>query len=144
MNTNWKTSSLLGKGFTDRMNEVVLEVGKDRWTRQELIDQLHCANFRAAHMLSEGLRLFQPRSVKELMNRITIYDLMSVEGIGVTAGYVWMCLLEAMGINPLTWLQRGQKKEDHALSLTAYKLRTQKYHEQEIVSAKVTPIRKRA
>lgn len=140
----WRSQKLLGKPFADQMHQIVLEIGEDVWTRQELVEHLRCGHFRAAQILSVAVREFQPKNLRELMQRINIYDLFALKGVGVTTAYVWLCALDARGSDPVRWLQTEPKEQ--RITLPTYKLRTVKYaeEEEEKQRAKVTPLRKRA
>jgi hypothetical protein len=148
----WRQQKLLGKGVADKMHQIVLEIGEDVWTRQELIEQLRCGHFRAAMILSEAVRELQPKNLRELMARVTIYDLFELRGVGTYCGFVWLCALEAAGVNPLGWL-RASDPEETGITLPSYKLRTIKAAEEREFDQqlrekqqreKVTPMRKRA
>ncbi|MBI3952514.1 MAG: hypothetical protein HY336_00995 [Candidatus Doudnabacteria bacterium] len=107
MSRKWERK--VGKAFLDRLDEVILEIGKDTFTRRQLIDDLHCGNMSAAANLDWVLKRFEPRSIKELAARVDIEDLFSIKGVGEATVYVWMCAVEHAGRNPEEWLDREVK-----------------------------------
>ncbi len=94
----------LGKTFLDKFSEIVLAVGRDMFTRREMIEKLGCANFTAAKRLTWALDRFRPKSVREVAGRITLNDLWAVDGVGITTVYVWTSVLEYSGIDSVNWI----------------------------------------
>jgi hypothetical protein len=99
----------VGKTFLGRLDEVVLRIGKTRFTRREIIEKLRCGNMVAAARLSWALERLKPVSARELSNRIDIEDLLTIKGVGVATIYVWMCVLDSLGKDPEDWLDREAK-----------------------------------
>lgn len=119
----WNNQRLLGKGFVDRQHEVVLRIGKTGWTRQEMVDRLHCGNFNAARRLSRAAEQLQVHSAQEMATKVSLEDLFRVRDVGVTTVYVWLCILETLNKNPLQWLDRTT---DEIVTLTTEKNRIKK------------------
>ena len=107
MGREWK--GRMGSSFTSHQDEIILHIGRDTFSRQQMIDDLHCGNFPAAARLNVALRGYHPASIKELARRIKIDNLFGVKGVGVTTAYVWLCALESAEIDPLKWLGKGPK-----------------------------------
>lgn len=104
MRTGFRSQEVLGKSLIDHQQKVVLEIGSDRWTRQEMIDLLHCGNFVAASNLTRAMKGFGVRSVKDAMRSVIVSELSTVRGVGVTTVYVFMCAIEAVDRDPLVWV----------------------------------------
>lgn len=104
MRTTFRSQEVLGKGLIDHQQKVVLEIGDDRWTRQEMIDKLHCGNFVAAANVSRAMKNLGVRSVKDAVRSVVVSELMTIRGIGVTSVYVFMCAVNAVGKDPLEWV----------------------------------------
>ena len=121
----WRDASLLGKTFVDRQQEAILAIGRDVWTRQEIVDHLHCGNFVAAHNLTKVARKLQVESLDQLTSRFTMEDLFAETGFGLTTMYVLMCAQEARQHDPLKWVD---KKPDELVTLATVKHRV--LHEQ--------------
>jgi hypothetical protein len=102
----WRSETLLGKTFLDKQHEGVLVIGKDVWTRQEMVENLKCGNFVAAANLSKIAHKLQVDSLQQLASRFTMGDLFVENGCGITTMYVLMCALEAQQRNPLDWIDR--------------------------------------
>lgn len=100
----FRSQEVLGKGLIDHQQKVVLEIGEDRWTRQEMIDKLHCGNFVAAANVTRAMKSLGVRSVKDATRSIVVSELMTIRGIGVTSVYVFMCAVAAVGKDPLQWV----------------------------------------
>jgi hypothetical protein len=114
MHKAWK--SKIGKNYVDRLPETVVQVGKDRFTRRDLVIKAGTANFFAAANLDRVLDVFKPKSVRELARRIDIHMLLKYEGIGDTAIMVWCSILDTKGVNVVAWLgqdftERNKKKK---------------------------------
>jgi len=101
----------MGAGFVNRLDEVVLSIGADQFTRREMVNALRCPNFAAAGRLEFALRQFSPRpkNVRELARRINLDDLFSIMGVGPTTVFVWFCVLESVGIDPDKWMKTELK-----------------------------------
>lgn len=121
--TGWNDQRLLGKHFVDVQREVVLQIGKNGYTRQEMIDKFHCGNFNAARRLSRAAQDLGVNSVQEMASRVSLEDLFKVRDVGVITVYVWLCILEGNNKNPLQWLDRT---EDEIVTLTTEKKRVTK------------------
>jgi hypothetical protein len=105
MDRNYRSPEVLGKRLIDHQQKVVLEIGHDRWTRQEMIDVLHCGHFIAAANLTRAMKDLDVKSVKDAVKTVVVSELLAIRGIGVTAAYVFMCATAAVGKDPLTWVQ---------------------------------------
>jgi len=119
----WRNERLLGKTFLDRQHEVVLQIGSDAWTRDELVSQVKCGNVNAARLLSKAASELQVDSAKQMAARISLDELFALRHVGITTVYVWLCVLEAMQRNPLDWVDRD---DEHLVTLTTEKLRVKK------------------
>lgn len=103
----WRDSRLLGTPFVRRQNEAVLVIGKDSWTRQQMVDELKCGNFRSARILTEAARNLNVRDTNHMADVIALEDLFTQRNVGVTTIFTWMCVLAAKKHNPLLWLNRS-------------------------------------
>jgi len=102
----WRDERLLGKTFIDKQNEGVLIIGKDVWTRKEMVEELKCGNFVAALNLTKIAATLQVDSLKQLASRFSMEDLFAESRFGVTTMFVLMCALEHAQRNPLEWVHR--------------------------------------
>jgi hypothetical protein len=116
----WRDIHLLGKTFVEKQQEGILAIGKDVWSRQEIVDDLHCGNFVAAQNLTKVARKLQVESLDQLVSRFTIEDLFAQEGFGITTMFVFMCAQEARAKDPLKWVDR---KPDEIVTLSTEKHR---------------------
>jgi len=119
----WRDERLLGKTFLDKQNEGVLVIGKDVWTRQEMVELLKCGNFVAAQNLTKIAAKLNVDSLKQLSARFSMEDLFAESHFGITTMYVLMCALEAAQRNPLEWVHR---KPDEIVTLSTEKHRVLK------------------
>lgn len=97
---------LLGKTFTDRQQAGILVIGKDVWTRQQLVEELKCGNFQAAANLTRIVARLDVDSLKQLVSRFSMEDLFRKKDFGITTMFVLMCALEARARDPLEWIDR--------------------------------------
>ena len=116
----WRDSHLLSKTFTNKQQEGILTIGRDVWTRQQIVDDLHCGNFIAAQNLSKVARKLEVRSLEDLASQYSLEDLFSQTGVGITTMYVLMCALEAKHRDPMKWIDR---KPDEVVTLDTEKHR---------------------
>jgi hypothetical protein len=123
----------MGKTFLDRQNEVVLRIGNDAWTRDELVTRLRCANVNAARLLTKAAEQLQVENVKQMAARVTLEDLFALKHVGITTVYVWLCVLESDTHDPLKWIDR---KADDVVTLSTEKLRVKKQQEEQRSSAR--------
>ena len=123
----WREERLLGKTFLDRQSEAILVIGKDAWTRQEIVDDLHCGNFVAAQNLSKVAAKLQVESLDQLVTRFTVEDLFQEHGFGITSMFVLMCAQEARQKDPLKWVDH---KPNEIVTLSTEKRRALKHKEE--------------
>lgn len=98
----------LGKSFVTRFNEVALQIGKDKWTRHQLADELGVGNYRAAALVTRALRKLQVKSLEEVFSWDPI-DLAHVHQLGETGMWVLLRALESKGHNPKAWYGANSK-----------------------------------
>jgi len=101
-----KDNGLLGKTFLDRQAEGILVIGRDVWTRQEIVEQLHCGHFVAAQNLTKIAAKLQVDSLDQLIARFSLEDLFQENGCGITTVFVLLCAQEARNKDPLKWVDR--------------------------------------
>lgn len=106
--SNFRTPEILGKHFVDKLNQPWLIIGSDSWTKQEMIEELHCGNFSAARTLTRELEAKGIKSVKHATREMTLHELLKTHGIGETSCYVFMCAVSARGQDPIEWLDQGK------------------------------------
>jgi hypothetical protein len=123
----WRDNGLLGKTFRAKQTEQILVIGKDTWSRQEIVDQLHCGNFIAAANLTRIAHHLNVNSLTDLTARFTIEDLFKERGCGITTVYVLLCAQEAQDRDPLRWVDR---KPDEIVTLSTEQHRARKQQEQ--------------
>lgn len=119
----WREERLLGKTFLDKQSEGILRIGKDVWTRQEIIDDLHCGNMVAAINLSKVAAKLQVDSLEQLVSRFSVEDLFQETGFGVTTMYVLLCAQEAKQRDPIQWLDH---KPEELVTLSTEQHRARK------------------
>jgi len=113
----------------DRQQEGILVIGKDVWTREEVVNDLRLGNFQAAHNLSKIAAKLQVDSLDQLVSRFTMEDLFAEHGFGTTTMVVLMSAQEAKRKDPLKWIHR---KADEIVTLSTEKqrvLKNQKEHD---------------
>src|ERR1041384_6460411 len=106
----WRTQKFLGKHLIDHQLKEVLRVGADRWTRQQMIDQLHCGNFLAAAAVTKARDEEGVRDVKDAMRPLDVHALLRHRGIGETACYVWLCVLSYKGYDVIEWVDQEEPR----------------------------------
>jgi hypothetical protein len=130
----WRDERLLGKTFIDKQHEAVLIIGKDVWTRQDMVEKLRCGNFVAAANLTKIVNALNVESLAQLSNRFTMEDLLVQPHCGITTMWVLMCAIEGQGErNPLDWIDR---KGDNIVTLSTEKHRAQKAQVERVKQAR--------
>jgi hypothetical protein len=92
----------IGKGFADKLEEVIIESGGIVVTRRGMIEELGCANFNAAANLSKVLRKLGIHSVAQLY-RTDPFSIVRVKRIGEAAMFVAMCILDSSDYDVVKW-----------------------------------------
>src|SRR5262245_56038578 len=129
----WRDDALLGKTFLDRQREHILVIGKDAWSRQDIVDQLHCGHFVAAANLTKIAKKLNVDSLDELTSRYTLEDLFREHGCGITTVYVLLCAQEAQHRDPLKWIDR---EPADLVTLSTERLRARKRQHEERQAAR--------
>lgn len=96
--------------------DVILNVGPHKYTREACVRELGCPNFRAAQNLGEALKSIGVDSTKQLA-ATTPRDLLRLQGVGERTVFVALCVLDAVedGKTANRWLhsdERGAKPAD--------------------------------
>ena len=112
----------LGKTFVTRLSEVALQIGKDKWSRHQLADELGVGNYRAAALVTRALRKLQVKDIKEVFSWDPM-ALADVHQLGETGMYVLLRALEARGFNPQAWYHA---KSSELVTFRTLKLRRQR------------------
>lgn len=84
-------------------DDVILSIGSTAITRERLVRDYQCSNFRAAALLAAALDALKVRSIGGLM-RVTPDDLLRLEGVGERTIFVATCLIDRAGGDVLAWL----------------------------------------
>jgi alpha-amylase/alpha-mannosidase (GH57 family) len=117
----WRSEQLLGKTVLAKQNEQVLIIGRDAWTRQQVIDDLHCGHMVAAANLTRVCHKLNVDSLEQLTSQYSPEDLFAETGVGIYTIIVLMCAQEAKKtINPMKWVD---KDGDDLVTLSTVKHR---------------------
>jgi hypothetical protein len=124
-------NTTIGKGFADLMDEKVMDISPSlSYTRREMVEDLGCANFIAASRLANVLKKLKIVTPLQLA-RTDPFSLVRTRGIGVTAMFVAMCILDANRYDPVKWWGwKGNETKFSSLKHTA--IRRAKKHTQEV------------
>lgn len=110
--------SIIGKGFADKLDEVVLEVSPQlTFTRRQMVEDLGCANFVAAAILQKALRKLSIATPAQLF-KTDPFSLVRTKGIGEAAMFVAMCILDTAQYNVKDW---WGWKETNDLKFSSFK-----------------------
>lgn len=95
-------NAIIGKGFADKLDEPIFEVGGWIYTRRGMVEELGCANFIAAAKLAKVLRRLKINSSLKLY-RLDPGSLARTKGIGESCLFVAMCILDYKGFDLEKW-----------------------------------------
>ena len=95
---------IIGKGFADKLDEIVFDIGSLQYSRRQMVEELGCANFIAAARLQKVLRRLGIKNGKQLYN-LDPLSLARAKGIGETALFVAMCILDSGNLDVVEWWQ---------------------------------------
>lgn len=102
----WRDPSLLGKTYFDRQEEVILEIGRDVWTRKEAVEKLKLGNSASAINLTKIARRLQVESLEQLIARFTMEDLFLLQGFGISTMVALMSAQESRQRDPIVWIDK--------------------------------------
>jgi hypothetical protein len=114
---------VFGKGFLEDLNEAVLTVGKDQYSKRTLASEVGVTNLVAARKLSAFCNALRIKSVKQLYEETTPYTFAGAEGVGLTTMYVAWMLFQHNELDPAQWYTKGQ--DGAVVTFLAYKHREQ-------------------
>ena len=106
----------IGHKFVDRLPETVVQVGKDSFTRRDLVLEADSANFQAAANLDTALQTYHPKSVREVAGRVDQFMLRERDNIGDTAIMVWCRILDSKGVKVEKWLDQDFTEKNRRLA----------------------------
>lgn len=95
-------TKILSKNFLAKLEEYIIDSGKLQFSRQEMIEELGCANFLAAHKLNKILRKLGIKSYAQL-HQTDPHSLARIKGVGETVMYLVMCILDYNGYDVEVW-----------------------------------------
>lgn len=105
-----RANTIIGKGFADDLSEVILEIGSDKFTKLEVIEQLGCGNLSAARRITRLLKkTFVLQGTRHLYE-MTPGDILRIRGVGAASMWVLMCALDYKGFNIERWWKWETKK----------------------------------
>jgi hypothetical protein len=107
----------IGKGFAEKLEEVIIESGNIVVTRRGMIEELGCANFNAAANLSKVLRKLGISTVAQLY-RTDPFSIVRVKRVGEAAMFVAMCILDSSDYDVVKW---WNWKETNTLKFSSFK-----------------------
>lgn len=93
-----------GERMPDNLDEPILIIGEDSFTYEDALTKLRTRRVVAIRILNQALKKFEPKSVAELANRITVTDLFGCDGVGMTTLYMWLNVLTYCNIDVDAWL----------------------------------------
>jgi hypothetical protein len=96
-----------GKGHVQWLDEVILQIGRNKFTRRKL-GKLECPAFGAAKILDRNLARFRPRSIKEVAARINLGQFRR-KGVGQRTLALWLYLLESVEVDSMAWIKSDLK-----------------------------------
>lgn len=103
-----------GAGYAGNLDEVILEIGGDIFTRQE-IALLGCPNLSAVGRLNRAIRQietskrFRASDALGLAERMSLDDLWQIDGVGERTIAAWLYILESSGIDSTEWVNDERK-----------------------------------
>jgi hypothetical protein len=97
-----QVENIIGKGFADKLEELVIDSGKLVFTKREMVETLGCANFIAAAKLNKILRRLNISTPAQLF-KTDPFSLARVKGIGESCLFVALCILDASQYNIEEW-----------------------------------------
>lgn len=116
-----------GKTFLDTLDQPVLEIGRDRWSKTELAADLKLSNPIAARNVTRFCLENKIKSTRELYDKTSPYSLAGEMGIGLTFLYVVWQAFRSKGLDPEKWYRKGEKGA--IVTFNSYKRRE---HEAEV------------
>lgn len=112
-------NNTLGKTFADKLDELIISNGKLEYTRREMVEILHCANFISAVKLNKVLRKLKIGTAAQLSNTDP-FSLLRIRGVGESTVFVAMCILDAHEYDVEAW---WGWKQDNIVKFSAFKHR---------------------
>ena len=97
--------NFLGKTFVRRQDEIVLRIGRNEWTRTQLVQHIGVGNMAAAGKLSTLLRKLKVLTLEQLYT-IDPREMALVPSLGETTVFVAMAVLKAEGFDVEHWYQQ--------------------------------------
>lgn len=123
---------VIGKGFADKLDEAIFHVSQDlSYTRREMVEELGCASFIAAARLEKVLKRLKVFTPAQLY-RTDPFSLARSKGIGESALFVAMCILDANKYNVEKW---WGWKESNVVKFSTFKhhaIKRARRHKQEV------------
>lgn len=100
---------IAGKVYSNHLEEIIIQVGQYTFTRDEMIEDLKCGNYRAGRALTRFMKRFGASTVSKIARTITPDELCDGQGIGVFSVCVWLRILDYHGINSKAWWNKTTK-----------------------------------
>ncbi len=117
MLTKETVAKTIGKGFADKLEEIIIESGNIVVTRRDMVEELGCANFNAAANLSKVLRKLGISTPAQLY-KTDPFSIVRVKRVGEAAMFVAMCILAAHDYDVIKW---WGWKDTNSLKFSSFK-----------------------
>jgi hypothetical protein len=103
--------SILGSSFLNSLQEPILVIGRNSYSKHQLATELGVAHLQAARLLSKAAKRFGARSIKDLYRKCTPEMLAQPQHhCGVTTIYVMLAAFAAEGLDIDVWYGHNQPK----------------------------------
>jgi len=124
-----KVESTIGKGFADKLDEVVFRADGWDYTRREMVELLGCANFIAAARLAKVVKRLGIKSPAQLF-RFDPFSLVRTKGIGEACIFVAMCILDHNEYDIMAWWKFDRDNVTKFSSFKHHAMRRASKHKQ--------------
>jgi len=101
-------SPIFGAGFSAFLNEPILVIGKDKWTRLDLAD-MGVTQLRAARIVTNLAAEYRAKHTADLYAKLSPASLAHNHGVGLHSLFVLWRAFEARHLNPTEWYWKGRE-----------------------------------
>lgn len=101
-------SPIFGIGFSAFLNEPILVIGRDKWTRLDLAD-MGVTQLRAARIVTGLAKDYHAKSTSDLYQKLSPAALAHNHGVGLHSLFVLWRAFEAKMLDPTQWYWKGRE-----------------------------------
>jgi hypothetical protein len=95
----------MGARHVRHTQEIVLDFGREQFTRNEIPARLGLNNTQSIGILNRAIRAWDPKSIRDLARKMTRDGLWARDRVGTTTMEYWLVCMEVHSLDSKKWFR---------------------------------------